>query len=132
MMHELIDQEDPRCLYCQSEVDIHLDGLPVKGNAGISFNVETLTCRSCGETFEIYSEDYPSGKTVYTSFLFSCKDICVLHDYDKKEFTIGNINLLWKNLNKDTSFDVNITVFNIDFSDKKKLYKKLKTYVTFS
>ncbi len=132
MLHELIDKEDPRCLYCNLECNIHLDGLPFKASTGLSFNVEILNCRSCDETFEIYTEENTVGEKTYTSFVFSCNGIVVLCDYDKETFLLGNKNMLWKNLNKKQAKATTIPSFEIDFSNKKKLYKKLKTYVTFS
>lgn len=137
MFHELIDKENPKCLFCKSECDIKLDGLTKTSITTINFNVEILTCRSCNEVFEIYSEDDMIGDLVYTAFQFSCEDICVLYDYDKSVYIISKPNMLWENLGKSPTTrtlapEIKTPPFEIDFSNKKKLYKKLKTYVTFS
>jgi hypothetical protein len=130
-MHELIDREDPRCLYCKSECDIQLDGLPVSPRNAIAFNVDILTCRKCKEVFEIHS--WENDPTEIADFVFSCKTISVMNKYDGmyQGFHIGPRSNLWPSI-----FNVNnstrVPPFAVDFSDKKKLFAKLKTYLVFS
>lgn len=128
--HKLIDREEPRCLYCNSECDIHLDGFAA---ATPSYNVDILTCRKCNENFEIYwLGDIEPIQTI--SFIFTCKDVAVRYDYDTG-FLIGGHELLWKStsrMKKSTLNAAPVEPFDVDFSDKKKLYKRLKTCLVFS
>ena len=134
MMHELIDQEDPCCLYCRSQLQIESSGEWV-ANSKVIQEVEKLTCPKCEEHFEIYSIQDDTSETHYESFTFTCKDIAVFYHYTNKNFIIGNHKLLFTSLT-DFAFSLigtnNVPVFEVDFSDKNKLYNKLKIYVLFS
>lgn len=124
--HKLIDQEEPRCLYCNSECDIHLDGFAA---ASPSYNVDLLTCRKCNEQFEIHwLGDIDPIKVV--SFVFTCKNLAVCYDYEKG-FYVGGQEVLWKTQKSALALSL-IEPFDVDFSDKKKLYKRLKTCLVFS
>lgn len=128
MMHELVDREDPRCLYCNSRCDLEMDGGFVAGIISITQEVQMLTCRACKEKFEIHWVD-DSGKITYLDFVFSCKDIVVINRYVEKAFYIVDKRYLYKN---GRACPTNpIPEFTVDFSDKKKLYEKLKTYRVF-
>jgi hypothetical protein len=129
-LHTLIDREDPKCLYCGSDCDISLCGnAPLFGNS--ITDEETLSCRSCLEYFTITSEAGYAG-TTYISFIFSCKDILVNCLYAQDVFNLKK-SLLKKKIILDVKHaGVNIPSFNIDFSNKEELYKKLKTYLIFS
>lgn len=134
MMHELIDKEDPRCLYCGSECDFKVYGIDlaaVQPLPVISSDAEMLDCRSCKERFIIHSDQTPTGETVYQRFFFSCKDLMVAHHYDKDMFAIFRITKSKKKSLPDNSA-IWVPSFEVDFSDKKKLHKKLETYVVFS
>ena len=128
-LHELIDREDPRCLYCKSECDIKLDGTGISNSNTLVYNVEILTCRKCEEKFEIYWWD----DCDVSSFSFSCKDLAVLSTYDGKlaGLHVAHKKYMWPDYLRQAD-SVDIPPFNIDFSDKKKLHKKLKTYLLFS
>lgn len=126
-MHELIDREDPRCLYCNSECDVRVDGF---GIGLISHDVNILSCRKCKEIFEIHSIN-KNGETTYTSFVFTCKRLAVVNSY-AHGFAIGGREYLYGKWTANTYYDNYISPFDIDFSDKKKLHKKLKTYLVFS
>lgn len=130
-MHRLIDREGPRCLYCHTECDIKLDGIPQSNKNMVAFNVEVLTCRKCKEVFEIHW--WEEDPIEIADFVFTCKKIAVLYKYDGMYagFHVGNRSNLWPNIFKiiDT---VDVPPFKVDFSDKKKLYKKLRTYLVFS
>lgn len=131
-MHELIDREDPKCLYCNSECDLSLDG---NGIGLVSYEIQMLKCRKCGEQFEIHETSHGNA-SMYKAFVFTCKNLVVFNEYGSG-FRIGDTDLLWS---KDVSArawktpddPVWIVPFEVDFSDKKKLYKKLKTYLVFS
>jgi hypothetical protein len=133
--HELIDRDDPRCLYCHSEFDLKLETVGGQGGFHSGFVLidrENLTCRSCGESFWIFSIVDAGNVTEIVTFSFSCKDIRVVHDYGSG-FIIGSKNSFMNDLsNLSTSGNPILSPFDIDFSDKKKLYTKLKTYLTFS
>lgn len=119
-LHTLIDREDPKCLYCGSDCDISLCGVaPIFGNS--ITDEETLACRSCLEYFTITSKASYAG-TTYISFIFSCEDLVITCLYDQ-----DILNLKRKKLD-----GINIPTFKIDFSNKKELYKKFKTYLIFS
>lgn len=124
-MHELIDRDDPRCLYCNNEVDLKLDGM---GVALATYEVQILKCRKCKEQFEIH-ESGVGNDTKIVAFVFTCKKIAIFYKYDEG-FMIGNHDLLWSN--RSVNGHPWIIPFTIDFSDKKKLHKKLKTYLVFS
>lgn len=132
--HELISPDDPRCLYCNSDVDVELKGESIARSAN-RFDVEVLTCRKCKEKFEIHSINTVGGETVYNTFVFTCKDLCVQHVYAGKTFWIGGLKLLYESLDNTMGTEepmVKIPAFEVEFSDKKALHKKLKTYLTFS
>jgi hypothetical protein len=109
--------------------DVKLDGTAITPINTVSRNIEILTCVKCKEVFEIHWwEDCDID-----SFVFSCKDIAVLCVYDGQYagFHIGNIKNLWPSRHtQDDSID--IPFFEIDFSYKKILHEKLKTYLVFS
>lgn len=120
-MHELIDPDEPKCLYCKSDLDTGLSSEYLM-STGIRSDVETLTCKKCRETFQIYSTQGLDGTTVIAGFAFSCKKLRVFLSYLKSDFYIS------KRGNDITT----IPSFTVDFSDKKKLHEKLKTYIIFS
>ncbi len=129
MMHELIDRDEPRCLYCKSVCSIKLDGTAITPNNTIVRHVEILTCIKCKEVFEIHWWD----ECDIDSFVFSCKNITILYVYEGQYagFHLGNKTNLWPSRHTQEN-SIAIPFFEVDFSDKKKLHKKLKTYLTFS
>ena len=130
-LHELIDREDPRCLYCKSECDIQLTGNYILPGSSSQYNVDMLTCRKCKERFDIHWID---EATNVVSFAFSCKKMAVFHAYGHG-FIIGiKKELLWSYEDRADTKDTDkyLPPFDIDFSDKKKLHNKLKTYLLFS
>lgn len=130
MMHELIDREDPKCLYCNSDCDFKHDGFFPAGISNLYYELEILTCRKCKEIFEIHWID-DAGEFRYLSFVFTCKDIVVLNRYSSG-YSIGGKEFLYVNWSAGKNPDNFIPAFPVDFSNKNKLYKKLKTYVVFS
>lgn len=127
-LHELIDREDPKCLYCDSFCDDYMDGESISHN--INYYVQIFRCRKCHETFEIHWID-DMVKTKMQGFLFTCEPLTVFNLYNKG-FSIGGKELhfsRWKSLNPGFNF---IEEFEVDFSNKNKLLEKLKTYLIFS
>lgn len=126
LMHELIDREDPRCLYCQSKVNIKSDCAMFR--AASLYNVDTFSCRKCKEQFEIHCIDDEEP----IAFTFSCEEIVVFNQY-KTDFEIGAEELLWKNcMNGRPNNSIYIAPFEIEFSNKSELYIKLKSLILFS
>lgn len=132
--HELIDKDDPRCLYCDGEVDVEL-----KGNWSTALSarhdVEVLRCRKCREVFEIHSMQDSTGETHYGSFVFTCGKYCIQNAYSSDRYVIGNHSLLFQeviNPSVPETTKVDVPNFSIDFSDKEKLLAKLGTYLLFS
>lgn len=123
MMHELIDRDEPKCLYCNSDVDVNLRSawLP---NTFLKADNEILSCRKCKEIFAIHSLQGEDGNTEYTGFTFTCKEYSVFFNYIESYFDISSA--------KDKKHIMAIPSFIVDFSDKNKLYEKLKTYLVFS
>jgi len=140
-LHELIDREDPKCLYCNSDVDLHQDGQSIStwAPATNTYEVQILTCRSCQETFEIHWYDH-DGNVTYHAFVFTCQELLVFNAYqshiDSSRFIISHKNGLYESWKDDPSkhprYRDMIPPFSVDFSNKKSLYKKLKTYLVFS
>jgi hypothetical protein len=132
--HELIDKEEPKCLYCNSDFD--LNAMSIKSSSGSSlshlnpgksfltrYDTETLYCVDCKETFEIHSNQNDEGETTYTGFNFTCKGYSVFINYIESYFDISELK--GKHI-------TTIPSFAVDFSDRNKLHKKLKTYLVFS
>ena len=134
--HELIDPDDPRCLYCGRSCDIELKGEWISHSQN-RYDVEVLSCRKCKEKFEIHSVQTIDGETALNTFVFTCKELCVVHVYAGKTFEIGGHGLLYDTLNNQlvTNADeptTKVPAFEVDFSDKNKLSEKLRTYLLFS
>lgn len=132
-LHELINREDPRCLYCNYKCDFKMDGRASTVANPDSYFVEILTCIKCKEIFEIHGWD---DTAQITDFVFTCKKIVVLNKYPQSSgvavgFNIGNRTNLWPQMFGGDA-TINVAPFDIDFSDKNKLHKKLKTYLVFS
>ena len=119
--HELIDKDDPRCLYCNSEIfyELKSEWLP---NTSLKVDSEILTCQKCKEEFKIHSLQGGDGNTEYTGFTFSCKEYSVFFNYIEDYFDVK----------QHDKYAFAIPSFIVDFSDKNKLYEKLKTYLIFS
>ena len=128
--HHLIDEEDPHCLYCKNKCNI----IWVESNYDVShypapspwININKYYCVSCDEVFRVHT----IGESAI-SFDFTCKDIWVRIYYDTENFSFEkrsdalspNSNCHWVNGLDNVEFD---------FSNKDKLYNKIKTYLVFS
>lgn len=131
MLHELIDRENPSCLYCHGECDIKQDGFFPGGIVSLTYEVQILTCAKCDEEFEIHWID-DAGKLTWLGFVFSCNEIVVFNLYSSG-FYIGGNELLYRNwVGRNAKLENVVPPFEVDFNDKKKLFKKLKTYLVFS
>jgi hypothetical protein len=138
-MHELIDREYPVCLYCGSQCDTKFSGelLP---RSNYQYNVDILTCQACGEVFEIHAKQSAEGETQYLAFSFTCKDYYVYCGYNDKSLYIGkNPESLFDEAGNFPDFIIGLSVaavilpkFQVNFSNKNKLFEKLKTYIIFS
>lgn len=128
-LHELIDRDDPSCLYCKSPCDLMQDGFLAL--TSLYYECQILTCRKCKEIFEIHwVED--NGETRYVAFVFTCKDIVVDYQY-ADGIHIGGRELLYHNKFGTKPITGGfLPAFPIDFSNKRKLHNKLKTYLVFS
>jgi hypothetical protein len=126
MFHELINKDNPKCLFCNSEIDLEIKSERLANSKYIEY-FETLTCCKCKESFHIvFVQDDITQKTHYTTFVFSCNKIWITYHYNIDIF------FLWKTPTASPKDIIKIPSFPIDFSDKKKLFDKLKTYILFS
>jgi hypothetical protein len=128
-----MDRDDPRCLYCGFFVDIELKGEWI-ARSSIRYDVEVLTCRKCKEVFEIHSMQGYDGETEISGFVFTCKELCVQYSYNHPYFRVGEHNLLYQSLDQQASAKggTEVLAFPVEFSDKEKLWEKLRTYLIFS
>lgn len=112
------------CPYCHGNFFVNSQNEQI---AVSTYTVDTYLCEQCSEVFEIHKND-----DVEESFLFSCNGIYVRYVFMLNCFFITkNANLLFSKLGLVISTS-EIPAFIIDFSDKEKLYNKLRTYLLFS
>jgi|ERR1700723_3204088 len=111
-----IDREDPKCLYCHSELDSDVEASWNSNRAAES--TYFYRCEICFEQFRVFLL-----RDAEKNFFFTCKDICVLQDFQLSEYGLSTL---------DKSEVIWVPQFEIDFSDKEALWLKLKTYITFS
>jgi len=133
MMHKLMDQEDPKCLYCNGQCSVSLEGY--KAPMGCSDDREILTCTLCKEVFTIFSIQSIEGETIYYGFSFSCQDITVFYEYKNKNFGLFSQktkSIVDEHGDMEDISPTEVPIFEIDFSNKNKLHNKLKTYLLFS
>jgi hypothetical protein len=121
LLHELIDRDEPKCLYCNSGVDTRLTSEWIPKTA-LKADHEGVSCHSCNEVFGIYSFQKSDGETVYTGFTFTCREYNIYFDYSMNCFDVKI----------GAEYVTTIPFFTVDFSDKEKLCEKLKTYCVFS
>lgn len=117
--HTVINEDNPYCFYCKSECYIKVSSTYSSIDNFTSFN-----CKFCNERFVIYNlHNYDE---LVSSFEFTCKDFSVHIYYITENFSLRKLNYkekIWINDLHNVKFD---------FSDKEKLYNKLKTYLMFS
>ena len=109
-----IDLDNPSCLYCKTTIDT------ASGFGESLLSCDLYICSVC-------KEGYTLGlfKDKVSYIIFTCKQLELLCYFSKNYFEIKNF---WIAKSK---FLV-IPSFQIDFSDKETLYKKLSTYLIFS
>lgn len=103
----------PECLYCKSICEITSGGEAM-------MSMTSYDCKSCGDYFSNISA------ANIRELQFTCKEFCIFYEIGSAIFQIYNT---------DSSTDdkrVSIPRFDIDFSDREKLYEKLKTYLVFA
>ena len=117
-LHELFNQDDPACLYCQ-------DKCWVRGWGEALMYADTYTCIKCKEAFSITGMRNDPDEV--DGFTFTCNGISSHSNYEMKQFGLKKISeddwkspLIW------------IPEFPVDFSDKEGLFKKLKIYLIFA
>lgn len=110
----LIGHDKPNCLYCGAECE-------VGGGGEAAMVFDSFDCKACGDYFHI-------SQILGTEnfwFQFTCKEFCISYDLQRETFSIDNTN----SLNEE---QMEIPLFEFDFSDREKLYSKLKTYLIFA
>lgn len=80
---------------------------------------DTFDCSTCGDYFSI---SY-GGKSNYW-FQFTCKEYSISYGSDSSHIIIDNTNTA-------AVEPIQIPIFDFDFSDRAKLYEKIKTYLIF-
>jgi hypothetical protein len=127
MLHELIDPDEPKCLYCNRAILDNATAIRSSSIYGVrsimKYDTETLYCVDCKETFEIHSLQREDGYTTYEGFSFTCKGYSIFNNYGEKYFDISD---------KKGKHITAIPEFPANFSSRKKLHEKLKTYILFS
>ena len=116
--HKLFDENEPKCLYFDSNCDVSGWGSGVQwGNK--------YTCQKCAEIFEISYFAVGDLTQPVDGFVFSCNDLKISHNYTLKSFAIIKMDPSSASIEWIPEFDIN-------FADKNALYKKIKTYLIFS
>lgn len=112
-MNNLIDEDDPKCLYCNGICKTTHD-------SDATLITDRYACLICGEVFEkSYTIGFEPG-----IFSFTCQDLYIIVFAKTAKFAVSSI---------DKNNKINyIPYFDINFSNKNSLYQKLKTYLTFS
>ena len=123
-LENISDLLSHHCPYCRGDFVMDGSGEHAYGPA-VTHLVDTYTCVECSEVFEIHQEDQEN-----VSFLFSCNGIYVRYLVDRLLVSTDN-KLQYKKLGMMAPHIV-IPHFPIDFADKDKLTKKLRTYLLFS
>ena len=135
MLHELIDRDVPRCLYCRVKFDFNAMSISSSSHGSAShltpslrsymmrYDREALYCVDCKEKFEILSNQSDEGEATYTGFIFTCKGFEVFYDYVQSTIDISDLK---------GEHHTAIPSFDPDFSDRDRLHEKLKTYLVFS
>jgi hypothetical protein len=123
-MESPICLEDPHCLYCHGECEtkVHTH----RPSTGRIYTDYIFYCNPCKEMYEVLSEG--NEEYVY-GFSFTCNDISVFNS-ENETFDITGTDLSQDGNGNGQSLSIHF--FKIDFSNKIKLYQKLKTYLVFS
>jgi hypothetical protein len=111
---------DVNCYYC--------DTLLYKKKIGTSIFDETY-CFVC--TNILCQERFYYGPKA-GAFSFTCKDLICAYTYKTNLVSISNFNSIVDAETTQKFIKNTIPSFEINFSNKDKLYNKLKTYLSFS
>jgi hypothetical protein len=114
----IINSDHPACLYCNKEIS----AIETSNKWAGSFQKREmkLYCDSCDEFFTLSGlEDEDADYLKFT-----CKSITVHVHF--------NTNYILLDKNNDFENATQIVKFEMNFSDKEKLYNKLSTYIIFS
>ena len=103
---------EPKCLYCHNKCDLY------SKTENNFTQTASLFCRFCKESYRV-QEFHSMGPLEYTIYI-TCNDI-ILGITENKEIVIYR---------GDSS--VVIPEFELDLSDKDKLFEKLKIYFNFA
>lgn len=122
---DLFDPEDPKCVYCDGK-EFQFTSTSKSSPTGLStYYTDTHTCIWCLEEFVVRRiEMHFSTPRVAQHFSISCDDLVLAQMYHDR-----GLVLYGKSSENDL---VCLPFFIPDFSDKQKLYRKLKTILTFS
>lgn len=125
---KLFDEEHPACIYCKTSCGINSRTI---ANDGKAWTTNTYSCLECKETTTIYIVDdlftlFDSTKklSVCYDFRMSCNELILWYGNDVEHFWVSNrdVSVGW----------TKIPPFVMSFSDKDKLYRKLKICLLFS
>lgn len=120
--HKLIDPEDPKCIFCKSPCFV--------SGAGWSpdYFIDKYECinKQCREEFAVHRK---KDKPPY-AFDFTCGPLMVVHHYDTNYLVLRR----WTDITTESATDnpIGIPYFDMDFTDKEALIRKLQTYMLFA
>lgn len=119
-----VDIENPICLYCKSPCTQEIQDL-----TGGKYINHRHTCSICSEYYTLFFETNHSDDVdrYYYNFNFSCSEFLVSMSNNPDAISIRN-----RNTSSLRPGWVRVPLFHISFSNKDKLYEKLKTYLIFS
>lgn len=110
----IIDLNNPECLFCRRQIDSS------SGFGESLLSCDLYVCNAC-------KEGYTLGfiKDSVSYIIFTCKNIEVIYYINNNYFEIKNF---WSLKSKV----IKVPAFDLDFSNKENLLKKLSTYIIFS
>jgi hypothetical protein len=108
-----INNSEASCIYCRNKC-------PLEKKKSSFDEWDLYLCKKCQESFIVYYDLL--NEDTADAFSFTCKGITIYQDYNDID-----VFLLRKYESKGDA--VSIPFFEIDFSDKERLFKKIKTYL---
>lgn len=106
------------CFYCQGDFSVSCKGEHyAPGNQTFT---DTYICTECAETFVVYSLN-----DELTAFQFTCNNIWIYIFIEQNKLHMNVLDV-------ESAPSVEMPAFVPDFSDKDKLFNKLRTYLIFS
>lgn len=116
--HNLLADNNYNCLYCQGRCDMSSTSIGYP-----ALIIEAYSCQKCQEVFETEHID-----NNYYGFAFTCNGLKAFYNYQVNQFGLSKVNFDIKIRNNL----VWVPYFDINFSNKQDLFKKIKTYTTFA